>query len=227
MSEQVRKAPWDRVSFLALITFVGGYMNAYTYATRNNTFANMHTSNMSRLGISIANGAWSDALFYFAPILSCILGAAFSELVRKHTSKRLPGDWRKYALLLEAAALVVIGCVPLSVTDRLVTLSVSFFMGYHLCLFRQYAGTPHNTSISTGNLRNVGLMLFGALDKRTPQAVKQLGIFFVLTFSFAFGAIPGTWISAALSIRSVWVCSVLLLLAAVWMLRFEQSEKKA
>ena len=41
--------PWENPIFLTIMTFVGGYMNGYTYITRNNILANMHTANMSKL----------------------------------------------------------------------------------------------------------------------------------------------------------------------------------
>lgn len=74
--------PWENPIFLTIMTFVGGYMNGYTYITRNNILANIHTANMSKLGINIALGNWQEALRYFIPIVACILGAVFSELVK-------------------------------------------------------------------------------------------------------------------------------------------------
>ena len=93
--------PWENPIFLTIMTFVGGYMNGYTYITRNNILANMHTANMSKLGINIALGNWQEALRYFIPIVACILGAVFSELVKSMIIKcKYIGDWRKIALVI-------------------------------------------------------------------------------------------------------------------------------
>ena len=93
--------PWENPIFLMIMTFVGGYMNGYTYITRNNILANMHTANMSKLGINIALGNWQEALRYFIPIVACILGAVFSELVKSMIIKcKYIGDWRKIALVI-------------------------------------------------------------------------------------------------------------------------------
>ena len=95
--------PWENPIFLTIMTFVGGYMNGYTYITRNNILANMHTANMSKLGINIALGNWQEALRYFIPIVACILGAVFSELVKSMIIKcKYIGDWRKIALVIES-----------------------------------------------------------------------------------------------------------------------------
>ena len=93
--------PWENPIFLTIMTFVGGYMNGYTYITRNNILANMHTANMSKLGINIALGNWQEALRYFIPIVACILGAVFSELVKSMIIKcKYIGDWRKIVLVI-------------------------------------------------------------------------------------------------------------------------------
>lgn len=215
--------PFEKPLFIMIITFVGGYMNGYTYITRNNILANMHTANMSKLGISIALGEWLEALHYLIPIVTFILGAAFSKLIETILINfNFKGDWRKVALVLEGIALFLIGLIPSSFPDIIVTNLVSFLMGYQLCLFRNCLGVPFNTTISTGNIRTVGLFLFGALDKESRDSLKKVIIFTILTFSFAVGAIPGTLISLALSIKSVWVCSFILFLQAFWIYIYEK-----
>ena len=194
-----------------------------TYITRNNILANMHTANMSKLGINIALGEWLEALHYFIPIITCILGATFSKLIEAILINfNFKGDWRKFALVLEGIALFLIGLIPRSFPDIIVTNLVSFLMGYQLCLFRNCLGVPFNTTICTGNIRTVGLFLFGALDRESKDSLKKLITFTILTFSFAVGAIPGTLISLTLSIRSVWVCSFILFLQAFWIYIYEK-----
>lgn len=223
MEKQKTYPTWEHPAFLVVITLVGGYMNAYTYMTRDGILSNMHTANMSHLGINLALGNWGAAGRYFLPIVACILGAAFSELTKKVISaSRFPGDWRKGALVLEAAALFCVGLAPLSVPNVIVTEGVSFFMGFQLCLFRSCMGIAHNTTICTGNIRNVGQRLFQALEKRDSASFRMLGMFAALTFSFGIGAVPGTIASVHLQEKAVWVCSAVLLFLAGWIARWER-----
>ena len=220
--------PWERPSFLMIVTFIGGYMNAYTYITRDGILANMHTANMSIFGISLALAQWQKALNHFIPILACILGAAFSEYIRfLIIKKKYRGDWRKMALILESMALFFIGLLPKSVPDLIVTNLVSFFMGYLLCLFRNCFGIAYNTTICTGNLRTVGQLLYGALDERSKDSIIKFLTFTVLTFSFAAGAIPGALISLIVSTKAVWVCSFILLSQVLWIYRYELYNKRS
>lgn len=89
-------------------------------------------------------------------------------------------------------------------------------MGYQLCLFRDCLGIPFNTTICTGNIRNVGQLLFQALDEKSIKTLEKLIYFTALTFSFAIGAIPGTLISLVLNTKAVWICSGILFIQAIW-----------
>ena len=179
--------PWENPIFLTIMTFVGGYMNGYTYITRNN-----------------------------------ILAAVFSELVKSMIIKcKYIGDWRKIALVIESIGLFFIGLIPTFFPDIFVTNLVSFFMGYQLCLFKECLGIGFNTTICTGNIRNVGLLLYNVLDEKSKNSIKKLLTFTILTFSFAVGAIPGTLVSLAISTKAVWICSFILLIQSFWINIYE------
>ncbi|MBO3443205.1 hypothetical protein [Clostridium sp. CCUG 7971] len=45
---------------MMIITFVEGHINGYTYITIHNILTNIHTANMSKLGIRIALGQLQD-----------------------------------------------------------------------------------------------------------------------------------------------------------------------
>ena len=214
--------PWEKPLFLMIMTFIGGYMNAYTYITRDKILANMHTANMSKLGIKIALGEFKSALSFFIPIAACILGVVFSYFIKYLSiNNKYKGDWQKIALILESIALFGLGLIPLSVDDLIVTNLVSFLMGYQLSLFRKCLGSAHNTTICTGNIRNVGELLYNALDERSISSFRKLLIFTALTFSFGFGAIPGTLISIIMSTKAVWLCSFILLAQVAWINKYE------
>jgi uncharacterized membrane protein YoaK (UPF0700 family) len=124
---------------------------------------------------------------------------------------------------IEAIALFLIGLIPTNTIDVLVTNLVSFLMGYQLCLFRNCLGIPFNTTICTGNIRNVGQLLFNVLDEESMESVKKFITYTILTFSFGVGAIPGTLVSLAISIKAVWLCSAILVFQAIWIYSYEKN----
>lgn len=221
-TKHIKIPPWEKPLFLSLMTFIGGYMNAYTYITRDKILANMHTANMSKLGIKLALGQWKNALSFFIPIVACISGAAFSQWVKYRVEKnKYKGDWRKIALILESIALFGVGLIPTSVFDLIVTNIVSFLMGYQLCLFKKCFDIAYSTTICTGNIRNIGELSYFAVSEKSRYSIKKVLILTLLTFSFAVGAIPGTLISLAISIKAVWVCSFILLGLVIWINNYE------
>ncbi|MGX4601301.1 hypothetical protein JNUCC81_16690 [Faecalimicrobium sp. JNUCC 81] len=60
-------------------------------------------------------------------MVTCILSATFSELVRSILVRhRFKGNWRKLDLVLESISLFFIGLIPTSCSDFIVTNLVSF-----------------------------------------------------------------------------------------------------
>ena len=216
----------ERVPFLAGVTFLGGYLDAYTYLTRGGVFANNHTANMAKLGITMAQGNFSGAMDCLIPILGCVFGAFTSELVRI----RFPGhhDWRKRALILELLALLVVGFIPAGVPDAVVNTTLSFVTGFQLCLFRSCRWGAHNTTICTGNLRSVGQFLFGALHQRTKDAAVRLIFYTCLVFSFVVGSAIGVPVCTLLGGNASWIGCVIsaILVAAICIDERNNSEKE-
>ena len=60
----------------ALLSVTGGFLDAYTFVSRDGVFANAQTGNFARLAIGIANGSWEMAIRYLIPIIFFIFGVS-------------------------------------------------------------------------------------------------------------------------------------------------------
>ncbi len=179
----------ERTLFLAGITFLGGFLDSYTYMTRGGVFANNHTGNVAKLGIYLAQGNLDGAWNCLVPVIACVFGAVASEWVKNHTGKE--HSWRIRALLAETLVLLAIGYVPASVPDSWVNTTLSFVTGFQLCLFRVSRWGAHNTTICTGNLRSVGQFLYGACRERSRESwIRAIG-YTLLVSAFVLGAAVG------------------------------------
>ena len=81
--------PFEKPLFLSCITFIGGYMNAYTYITRNQILANMHTANMSKLVIKLAlsffiETSLKNLIIFTVVTFSFVFGAFVGSLISIH-----------------------------------------------------------------------------------------------------------------------------------------------
>jgi uncharacterized membrane protein YoaK (UPF0700 family) len=73
---------------LALAT-VGGFLEAYTYVTRDGVFANAQTGNIARMGLNLAQGNVLLTLRYLIPVIAFMVGVTVSLQLRR---VRLHGD---------------------------------------------------------------------------------------------------------------------------------------
>lgn len=206
----------ERPAFMAGITAVGGFCNAYTGMTRGGVFANAHTANMAKLGIAIATLNASDAFNAVVPIVGCFLGAVICELV-KDKGDLLGGHWHQKALILELLALVAVGFIPDTVPDFWVNAFMSLVTGFQLDVFRSWSGGNHNTTICTGNLRTMGQLFYAELFHRTDATGKKALTYAGLLLSFPLGAAVGALLCLWLGVRASWVAGLFLLAWVLWM----------
>jgi len=211
--------------FMAAMTALGGFCNAYTFMTRGGVFANAHTANISRMTISLAVLDWDTAFQSLVPVLGCIAGALFCEFVRDNTIVKngwLGGAWHRKALIFELIALLIVGFIPATVPNAIVNAFMSFVTGFQLDIFRTWWGGGHNTTICTGNLRNLAQHIHDALRKKTPDAAVKMRLYVFLVIAFSIGAFVCARLCLAFGIRASWFGCILLLALLVWMYRDEK-----
>lgn len=212
--------------FMLLLTFVGGYSNAYSYFTRGGAFVSFHTGNITKLGIAAVTG--DSAMFFFCivPICGGLLGAILAQLIKTYASKRSVQLWQKIALLIELIAFFIVGFLPPSVPDNAVNFFLSIILMFQLSNFRKYEGNVHNSTIETGNLRTFGQYCGDVLTKRNLAAVKKAGIYFIMVFSFPLGTLAGGFLSLWTGRYAIWACCVLLSVLAFGYLPATQEESQ-
>ena len=210
----------ESTPFMAGMTALGGFCNAYTGMTRGGVFANAHTANMTRLAISVANLDWTTAFNALVPTLGCIAGATLCEFVREERPGKtswLEKDWHHRAVLMVMLALFIVGFIPSTVPHAIVNAFMSFVTGFQLDIFRTWWGGGHNTTICTGNLRNLAQYIHAAIRRETPGAGKKVVIYAFLVLSFCFGALLCAWLCLLFGVKASWVGAAFLLACLVWM----------
>lgn len=192
---------------MSVLTFVGGFLDVYTFMTRGGIFANTQTTNLANLGFFIANRQFIEVFRVALPILSCIFGALVSTILLRHRDESL----HKELLYFEVIILLLIGFTKDPRFDTLINCTVSFITCFQLNLFRKMGALAHNTTISTGNLRQVGeLMADGVMSKKEAN-IKLAVKYFCVTFMFVLGAVISTFATNIFFEKSIWMCSGLLL----------------
>lgn len=217
---RITQSPAEKTSFLFLLTWVGGYCNAYTYVTRNKILANNHTGDMSKVGISLAQNNYTAAWESFILIISCVFGVFLYEtLGTKLTKNYTKKDWRVWALLIESALLLIVGLLPESAPNILVTSLMSTTTGFQLAIFRKWLTASHNTTICTGNLRSLGQYL-GRAAMFGGDHWKKLFTYTILLSSFIIGSYSCTAfcnINLMPATHSIWIAIIPLMVLYLWL----------
>lgn len=201
---------------LALAT-VGGFLEAYTYVTRDGVFANAQTGNIARMGLNLAQGNILLTLRYLIPVIAFMAGVTLSLQLR-----RLRQDWERVILLLEIALLFLVGLIPTGSLNMLATVTVSFVCALQVESFRKFGENTFASTMCTGNLRiaTEHLNRYFADKSRTElnTALQYYGIDLV----FACAVLVGYWVTRAFGVRAVWF-SILIPAALLVLLRREET----
>jgi uncharacterized membrane protein YoaK (UPF0700 family) len=194
----------------ALLAVVGGFLDAYTYVSRDHVFANSQTGNLVLFGVEGARGDWTAAVRHVPPVVAFIVGVAAAESLKRPRVARVVRRPARVALLLEIVVLLVVGALPESTPSGIVTVAVAFVASVQVSTFRTLVRWPYNNTMATGNLRTAVQSLYLALADRDPDAAAQARAFFTAIVSFLAGALAGAFFTFLFDVHAAWLAALLL-----------------
>ena len=205
------KKPSESYLVAALLSITGGFLDAYTYISRDGVFANAQTGNFARFAICLANGDWDLVIRYFIPILFFVAGVSVAMWICRHTPQSGKLCWEHYSLLLEIALLFLVSWIPSSkLCNICANILVSFTCAIQAESFRRVLGTPFSSTMCTGNLRTASEYLNHFwTGKDLPLLQKSLQ-YFGIDLLFVLGAVIGTFITKAFQTSATLCCCVIL-----------------
>ena len=195
----------------ALLSVTGGFLDAYTFVSRDGVFANAQTGNFARLAIYLASGNWDLVLRYFIPIFFFVIGVSVAMWISRNAQNSKFLCWQHYSVLLEIALLFAVSCIPYGkISNIYANLLVSFTCAIQAESFRKVLGTPFASTMCTGNLRNATEYLNHFFVDKEKDFLKKSIQYFGIDFLFVLGAMIGTVTTKALQIRATLCCCVIL-----------------
>lgn len=208
----------------AFLSVTGGFLDAYTYLSRDGVFANAQTGNFARLAISFAGGDFLLVLRYLIPILSFVAGVSMAMWISRHAPRSGKLRWQQYSVLLEIGLLAVVTLVPNGkISNICANVIVSFTCAVQAESFRKVLGTPFASTMCTGNLRNATEYLNQFfLEKRKPDWEKSMQ-YFGIDVLFVAGAAAGAVLTKLLQTYATFFSC--LILSVVFLMLHGQSEE--
>ncbi|WML42072.1 YoaK family protein [Neobacillus sp. OS1-2] len=205
----------NSVRLAVLLAIVGGFLDAYTFVSRDGVFANAQTGNIVLFAVKVANGEWKSSLLYIVPISAFILGVLVSEVVKLPQIRQALHSYRRSILILECVVLVVVGILPSGAPNLAVTVSISFVSSLQISTFNKLDKWAYNSTMTTGNLRTATQAAYAAFIEHNPEAKKKFKEFNGIILSFLFGALTGTVTTTYIGNASIWIASGFLVIALV------------
>ena len=199
----------------ALLALVGGFLDAYTYLSRDGVFANAQTGNMVLLGIRLSEGRFLDALHYVFPILAFAAGVLLAELIQSAYKQSHSFHWRQLVLIIELVLLIAIGFVPDGALNPYVNIAVSFVCAMQVESFRTMHSLSYASTMCTGNLRSGTELFFHYLKSRDLRSLINSVKYYGIIVIFILGAAIGMLSTNAFAERAIWIPSALVLFVLV------------
>ncbi len=203
----------ESVRLGVLLAAVGGFLDVYTFVTRDGVFANAQTANVILAGIDAASGQWRSAFGYIPPLVAFIFGVFTAEFISRPAVARVVRRPVRVVLVIEILVITVVGFLPASAPNAIVTVTISFVAAVQVATFRVLVDSAYNTTMTTGNIRSFSQALFNrVVDGDRAAGTRALNFGSVIA-GFLGGAILGAVISEILQGRAVWIAAGMLALA--------------
>lgn len=206
-----------------LLTITGGYLDVYTYITRDKVFANAQTGNIVLFAINFANKNFKDAFNYFIPILSFMLGVILSDFIKNKFYSKRQVHWRQLTILFEILVLIFVSTLKDSSTNMLANILISFVCSIQVESFRKFKGSSFASTMCTGNLRSASENLFNFFNTKDKKYIRLFFSYLGIIFFFILGAVISIMLTNIYSINSILFCVVPLSIA--FLLMFKNKNK--
>ncbi|HFI0037063.1 TPA: YoaK family protein [Streptococcus suis] len=176
------------------LTFISGYLNAFTYVTQGGRFAGVQSGNVISLAFYMAKGEFDQVVNFCIPILFFVFGQFFTYLARRYFEKQ---SWSWHfgsSLIMLICILLTIFLSPMMPASFTIA-SLAFVASIQVETFRRLRGSPYANVMMTGNVKNAAYLWFKGMIERDAE-LKKTGRNILLTIiGFMLGVVIATQLS--------------------------------
>lgn len=176
------------------MSLVGGFLGTYAMTLRDGIFPSAQTGNLMGIAEDISGGNVTELLarlgflvVFTSGLVTCCL------LQRKHSY-----DPRRLSLLLDAAGLILTGCLPAKMNAFVAIYPLAFAASFQWGVFSGTEGRVSASIFSTNNLKQCVFGLTEFLISKNPEAGRQAAYYGPTVLAFLAGACIGSASAARL-----------------------------
>lgn len=213
-----------RIFPVLILGIAGGFFDAYTYVARGGVFCNAQTGNLILMIIGFASGKGVSSFRYLVPVAFFVLATLLSEavfyLVRRNADRRGEKSslfrFHLSVLLVEAAVLAAVGCIPTDFPDLLPNALIASTAALQYHAFRDMSGIPLSTVFCTNNLRLLSGHLFTGMVGKDKKALVKAAKYILFIACFLAGVAIGYFLTVKTDTLAILFVSAAFVLLAAW-----------
>ena len=200
--------PAEARLFALLLTFSGGFIDAFTYIKCGRTMAAAQTGNIIFLSAALANHNFLGVIDRLGSLIAFIIGLAMVSILHA----RLRTDyWRVVCLLPILLVGTVIGFLPDAFPDYLMVPAVSFGLAMQSAAFSKIEGLGYNSVFTSGSVKKAAAAWSEYYFHHDYSQRKAALSYLTIVICFTLGAIISSQLLPCFLLKTIWIATFLIL----------------
>lgn len=197
--------------FAIVMTFCGGFLDAFTYIQCGHTLAAAQTGNIVFLAAALVNHNVIGIIDRCGAIILYILGIIVAITFQAHIKY-----WRIFCLFPILIIGGFVGAMPENFPTYLSVGLVSFGLALLNTAFSKIEGLGYSSVFTTGNIKKS--VVFGTeyIYHHRQQDLKIAINYFIVVLAFTLGAISSAIIQLFSRMKTIWVAVAIILLTDIF-----------
>lgn len=197
--------------FAIVMTFCGGFLDAFTYIQCGHTLAAAQTGNIVFLAAALVNHNVIGIIDRCGAIILYVLGIIVAITFQAHIKY-----WRIFCLFPILIIGGFVGAMPENFPTYLSVGLVSFELALLNTAFSKIEGLGYSSVFTTGNIKKS--VVFGTeyIYHHRQQDLKIAVNYFIVVLAFTLGAISSAIIQPFFQMKTIWVAVAIILLTDIF-----------
>lgn len=197
--------------FAIVMTFCGGFLDAFTYIQCGHTLAAAQTGNIVFLAAALVNHNVIGIIDRCDAIILYVLGIIVAITFQAHIKY-----WRIFCLFPILIIGGFVGAMPENFPTYLSVGLVSFGLALLNTAFSKIEGLGYSSVFTTGNIKKS--VVFGTeyIYHHRQQDLKIAVNYFIVVLAFTLGAISSAIIQPFSRMKTIWVAVAIILLTNIF-----------
>lgn len=184
------------------LTFISGYINAFTFMTQGKRFAGIQSGNVASLAMSLAQGQLNRALDFLVPIFFFMLGQTFTYLMHGWANKHNI-HWYLFSSFVLSVMAIIISILTPFMPSFVTVAGLSLFASIQVDTFKSLRGASYANVMMTGNVKNAAYQLTKGLCEKNKEMVVIGRNTALVILTFILGAATATLLTIQLSEKAL------------------------